>query len=171
MPSIAQSRPCPHEDEVLELARTGRWPARAADDLRDHVAACEACAEVALVADALGAEWDVAVREAAPPDGRRVWWQAQRRARIEAARTAARPAGWAHLATIAGALALLAWSAWSSAGHVQAWVGRTDASEWVLWLLSGAQGGSTVVALAVLALAAVVALVLAPVALWLALSE
>lgn len=174
MRSLTAPRPCPREADVLELARTRRWPDRAEAELREHVARCEACAETVLVATVLGAEWETAAREPAPLNARLVWWRAQRRARVEAARAAARPAGWAHVATIAAALVLLAWSAWSSAGRLGAWASRIDTADWVVWMLSSAQGGPaapSVVGLAALATAAVVALVLAPVALWLALSD
>jgi len=174
MRSLTAPRPCRFEVEVLELARTHRWPDRADADLRDHATRCDACAEVALVATALGAEWEAAAREPAPPNAHVVWWRAQRRARVEAARVAARPASWAHLAAIAAALVALAWSAWSSVGRLGAWLSRADSADWVVWLLSAAEGGPSapsVIALGVLAGAVFVALVLAPVALWLALSD
>ena len=47
---------CPHEQDVLELATLGRWPSAADRTLRDHVASCGICGDLAHVASVL-ADW------------------------------------------------------------------------------------------------------------------
>jgi hypothetical protein len=59
--------------------------------LRDHVAACPACSEVAAVARALQDEADELRATAVLPNSGRVWWEAELRARREAAQIASRP--------------------------------------------------------------------------------
>jgi hypothetical protein len=75
---------CEFEAEVLAAAMQSHW----SDELRAHVAGCAICSDVAAVAEAIEAG-----RDAAPsiPDSGRVWWLAQRRAKLEAAAAADRP--------------------------------------------------------------------------------
>jgi hypothetical protein len=101
---------CPRESEVFEAVAFNR-----VDDVRDHLAACAICAEIAKVAGALREDHAEACREAQLPAAGAVWWRATVRARAEAARTAAQPI--TILQGIAGAcgvgfaaaLATLAW--------------------------------------------------------------
>lgn len=92
---------CEREQEVLEMVRSGR-PWQACDaELCEHVAACPLCADLVTVASALLTGHDEAFRSASVPSSGLVWWRAQRRARQEAAQTAAR------VATAIQAIALL----------------------------------------------------------------
>lgn len=81
---------CRRESEVLELVRAGRWPESCDDEVRAHVAECAHCDESARIASLITADFHVAVRTAQVPTSGVVWWRAQRRAREEAAQTAAR---------------------------------------------------------------------------------
>lgn len=83
---------CVREQEVLDVLAARGWPSRCDDDLRQHVASCQACADLIEVARALLelSETDVAMPAALPPASV-VWWRAQLRAREDAARAAARP--------------------------------------------------------------------------------
>jgi hypothetical protein len=82
---------CPHETDVLDLVAIGQWPGRADATLREHVASCEICADLASVASAI-AELDDASRSAVSvPDATVVWYRAQVRAREDLARRASRP--------------------------------------------------------------------------------
>jgi hypothetical protein len=107
---------CGREADVLEAVAFGRWPDRGGE-LAAHVSACEACADLAIVALALRDDGAALCREAQPPAAGMVWWRATIRARAEAARTAAQPisvlqgiAG----ACFVGAAAGLATIAWQS---------------------------------------------------------
>jgi len=85
-------RSCVREAEVTRAIRTGAWPA--ADELQAHARLCRGCAEVALVAGALGAAAEGARLLPAPAPGI-LWWKAQLQRQNAALRTAARPLAWA----------------------------------------------------------------------------
>ena len=100
---------CLREPDAFEAAALGQWPDRIDDDLRAHVGTCAACAEVIAVTLALQEERREAVRSTSIPRAELVWWRAERRAREEAARAAARPIALAHLVAVAcaGAASLM----------------------------------------------------------------
>jgi hypothetical protein len=85
------SRECSREADVLEAVSMGRWPECADRELAAHVASCPTCTEVAGLSFALQDDRHALVSAAPVPTSAVVWWKAQRRARAEAARTAARP--------------------------------------------------------------------------------
>src|SRR6188768_22628 len=95
------TRICPHEQDVLDLVAIGQWPARADASLVAHAEACETCRDLASVAGAI-----VESRDALPathvPDASVVWYRAQVRARLDAARRAGRPMLFAQMAAVAG---------------------------------------------------------------------
>lgn len=104
---------CAFEPDVLDAVASRRWPARADQALRAHVASCGSCADLAAVAGALLYEEDAAYAEARVPPAAAVWHRAQLRARDEAARAAARPIGFVQgLAVSCGVAALIAAAAW-----------------------------------------------------------
>lgn len=94
---------CPYEDDVLTMVTTGQWPTRASAELRAHAAECPVCADLALVAQAIGED---AVAPRLPGSGT-VWWRAQLRARQDAAKESGRPitVAQAVLLAVAGGLA------------------------------------------------------------------
>jgi hypothetical protein len=98
---------CEFEAEVLAAVVESRWPGAAGASLREHVAGCAICSDVAAVAGAI----DTARREsrstATVPDSGHVWWRAQLRARREAAEAAGRPITAAQLIAFACAVGLL----------------------------------------------------------------
>lgn len=77
---------CPRESDVFEAVAFNR-----VGDVRDHLATCAICAEIAAVADALRADHQEACREARVPSAGAVWWRATIRARAEAARSVSQP--------------------------------------------------------------------------------
>ena len=93
------ARECLRESEVLEAVALDRLHL-----VREHLDACESCAEVATVARALRSELEAGCREAHVPSAGAVWWRATIRARAEAARTVSQPITWAQ--GIAGACAV-----------------------------------------------------------------
>lgn len=82
---------CSFESDLLDALASHRWPAKAGEELRAHVASCEDCHSLAVTAQALMSEHDAAYAEARVPPSAAVWHRAQLRAREEALRTATRP--------------------------------------------------------------------------------
>jgi hypothetical protein len=82
---------CEFEAEVLAATLQSRWPERVDADLRAHVAACTICSDVVAIAGAMDDAREQMRACATVPDSGRVWWQAQLRARREAAEAAGRP--------------------------------------------------------------------------------
>jgi hypothetical protein len=87
---------CPRELEVLDALASKRWPDRMGEDLTRHVADCACCKDLAVVAEALRADFSMAISQAKVPSAGLVWWRAQIRARQESLVTANRPITIAH---------------------------------------------------------------------------
>lgn len=99
---------CRREADVIDAIASKRWPERVDQELRDHVAACAVCADVADVASALSVDHDVAFAEAWQlPSADLVWFRAQVRARAEATREAARPIAVMQALGLAGATGVI----------------------------------------------------------------
>lgn len=81
---------CLREQEALDLVRAGRWPHGCDEEMRAHIEACASCGASVKLASMIGDDYHRAVRTARVPSSGLVWWRAQRRARAEAARAAAR---------------------------------------------------------------------------------
>lgn len=122
---------CHLEQELLDAIVARRWPDRAEPALREHVATCSVCADVAEIAVAFFDDRDTDRSEVAVPAASVIWWKSQIRAREEAARLAARPIVLVQAAaTISAAIAAIALA--------------PTASTWVRQLVSalGATGSS-----------------------------
>ena len=108
---------CPRESDVLDALAAARWPHRVDRELADHVASCATCQDVITVATAIQADHDAAWAEANVPSSGQMWWRAEMRARQDAVREASRPVtvaqGVAALAALTLA-AVVAWFAWPS---------------------------------------------------------
>jgi hypothetical protein len=163
---------CPREAELFEAIAFGRWPAHTSAELQAHVAGCPVCRDVAAVAPALHADRQALVRASHPPTAGVVWWRATIRARAEATRTAMQPITlWQGIAvaSIVGVVAAFGSGLWQWSrpadrigGFVELLVNRRDAT-------SLASFGFEHAILVLLGLAA--CLVLAPVALYLTMSD
>ena len=77
---------CHREDELLDALGRGFVGA----ELDSHIASCDACSELRLVAGALLADRADAVMTAPVPASGTMWWRMQLRQRQEAASTARR---------------------------------------------------------------------------------
>ena len=164
---------CCREDDVLDALSSGRWPERTDDELRTHVAGCAVCSDVISVASAV-----LEVRDAEPadiqiPSSAVMWWRAQMRARQEAAREAARPINVAQVVgltsvVVLAIVALVALSPWFG-GVLGTWMHD------VLGAAAGptAEGGFSLAGwmVPVVILGLGVWLVLAPLAIYFAVSE
>lgn len=93
---------CEREDELLDALGRG-W---VGEELAAHVADCDACSELQLVAGALLHEQSAAIREAAVPSSATMWWRMQMRRRHDAAAAARRSLYVGQAATLAIAIAL-----------------------------------------------------------------
>jgi hypothetical protein len=144
------------------------------EDLRRHVAECEICAEVAAVASLLREDHEVARHHVQVPASGQVWWRAAVRARLDGAQAAARPLTWAQ--GIAGASAVgvgvgVMGLAWPTIDRAAGWLGSHAWSVGppalaIIDVVSAAVQRSLP-----FAIAAAAGLVLAPLALYLALSD
>jgi hypothetical protein len=165
--------PCVREDEVVSAVVGRRWES-SSDELRAHAAACESCREVVAVASLLSSDHDRARHDVHVPAAGQIWWRCAVRARLEAAHAAARPLTWLH--GIAGACAVgLMWTVGGTA-----WPRVREA---VGWMLSQAVSGDSRVGDVAVMVAATVqrslpvalllaaCLLVAPVAVYFALSD
>ena len=100
---------CEREPAVLAAVQSDRW----SDGLRAHAESCEACSEVLLTALYLRDQAAEAATQAPLPESGRIWWQAQLRARQEAARRATRPIAFVEQVSLAlGAAGLITAAVW-----------------------------------------------------------
>ena len=163
---------CPREADVFEAIAFGRWPDHAGAELRTHVAGCAVCRDLADVAAVLHADRQALLRTAHPPTAGVVWWRATIRARAEATRTAMQPITlWQGVAAaaIVGVVAALGGSLWQ-------WSRTADRIGGLIALLVNGRDATSLASIgfehAIFVLFGVVAcLVLAPVALYLTLSD
>src|SRR5258707_1035438 len=104
---------CNKEQEVFEALQSGRLASEWGEPLRQHIAECSNCADLALVAEFLQEESDLTLANVKVPSAALVWWKAQLRARREAAQQALRPVRIAERVALGsallGALAVLVW--------------------------------------------------------------
>lgn len=92
---------CPHEPQIVNAVLSGAWPHRSDDSLVSHAAVCETCREVAGVAVLLREDIDHSRIEVHLPAAGQIWWRAAVRARLESTQAAARPMTWMHAITAA----------------------------------------------------------------------
>ncbi len=139
-----------------------------------HVTRCPICAEVAAVASLLYDDADAAQHDVQLPAAGQVWWRAAVRARLDGAHAAARPLTWAQgiaAASAAGAGIAVIGLVWPTIDRAAAWVGghawsAAPAAAAIVDFLSAAVQRSLP-----FAIAAAAGMVLAPLALFLALSD
>ena len=100
---------CLREQDLLDALASNRWPARCEEELRRHVATCDTCADLEQVVAPLMDDHDHLWSTIRVPSSGTVWWRAQTRARLDAAREALRPVTVAQ--AIGAALAVLSLAA------------------------------------------------------------
>ena len=122
---------CPREQDVINAIVAGRWPDRRFEEhrsdeycdetLQAHATQCEVCRELVEVTSLLRLERDGLHDEMNVPAAGQVWWRAAIRARLEASEQAARPLSWvfgisvACVVGLAVAVAELLWSPFQQA--------------------------------------------------------
>jgi hypothetical protein len=164
---------CSSEDQVVQAVLSGAWPRSCDPALAQHAAQCDVCSEVVAVATALRVDHHDARLNVHVPAAGQVWWRAAVRARLERTHAATQPMTWLHgltgAVTVGLALALVG----------IAWPSIAIGAEWTksLWLGLMPQADVAAGVLGALrqsfivALVAGACLVVAPLALYFALSD
>lgn len=160
---------CSREQEVVTAMSEGRSLETCPRDLREHVMKCAPCAQLVELASAILIERTTAMREAPLPGAGLVWWRMQTRMRRDRQRAASRAVTYAQAVVLAGALAtgLALLGSHTLAGP----------AAWLMRELTGIRNGDFGMALSfgtwgVTVMFVLVAwMVLAPVAVWLAVTE
>lgn len=175
---------CPREHDVVAavLSRRldgrslgeGGWPGGCDEELRIHAAGCGVCRETVTVASLLHEDGQAARREVQVPAAGQVWWRAAIRARVEAAHAMERPMTWLHgfaAACAAGIVAALVSVAWPSIQEAGAWAAARS------WIVNAATSDTASLLMSVMqrslpvALLAAACVILAPLAIYLAMSD
>ena len=98
---------CTHEPLVVDAVMSGSWPRHADPALVAHAHTCEICGEVALIAALIHDDHERSRYEAHVPAAGQVWWRSAIRARLESTQSAVRPITWLHAVTGAIAIGVL----------------------------------------------------------------
>lgn len=98
---------CPHEAAVVNAVLSGQLPERCDHELVTHTLACEICSEVASIARLMQDEAERSRYETHVPASGQVWWRAAIRARLDSTQAATRPMTWLHGITAAVAIGVL----------------------------------------------------------------
>jgi hypothetical protein len=97
---------CPREQDVIMAIVTGHWPHQCDETLTRHASECRVCKELVEVASVLRLERDGLHEEMSIPSAGQVWWRAAMRARLEASQQVARPLSWLFGVSVACAVGL-----------------------------------------------------------------
>ena len=122
---------CLREADVLDEIGAGRWPELAPAALREHVAACPVCADLALVASGLQAEGNAARADMASiplPSAGQVWWRAELRARQEKAVLAQRPIAAVQIVAFVTLVLAIGSALWAFAPGAWTWLAGTGSA-------------------------------------------
>ncbi len=98
---------CTHEPAVVNAVLSGHWPRGCDEALVAHALDCEVCREVSAVATLIHDDHDRARYEVQVPASGQVWWRAAVRARLDSTQASMRPMTWLHGITAAVAVGVL----------------------------------------------------------------
>lgn len=163
---------CAREAEVVNAVLAGAWPDCCDDALTAHASHCEICGEVAAVAAAIREASEHERRDVQVPVAGQVWWRAAVRARLEASHAATQPMTWLHGITAALFIGVMlaavgmAWPSIATGLSAAKTAGATLLTSEALTVMAGPLRTTLLVALAAGAV-----LVIAPLAIYLALSD
>lgn len=159
---------CTRESDVIDAVTTGRWDA----ELQAHVAGCALCGDLAEVTRTLQHEHAQALQEARVPASGLVWWRMELRARHEAARAAARPIAMAQAIAAACGLVLAFALLAAALPWIERWLGMpAGVTALVREGALASISATTLQWIVPLALAFIAWLVIAPLAIYLVLSD
>ena len=114
--------PCSRESEVTDMAARGHWPQACAPELRTHIGACPACADLILVLCAFQSARADAVSTAKVGSAGAIWWRAQLRRRNAAVERIGKPILGAQIFALAVNLLLVGGCIVSQATHGIQWL-------------------------------------------------
>jgi hypothetical protein len=106
---------CTHEPLVVEAVLSGAWPERVDAGLIAHADTCDVCREVAVIASLIHDDHERSRYDAHVPAAGQIWWRSAIRARLESTQSVVRPITWLHAITAAmavGVLLAVATAAW-----------------------------------------------------------
>ena len=95
---------CTHEAAVVNAVLSGQWPRHSDESLVAHAMECDVCREVASIATLIYDDSERSRYEVHVPAAGQVWWRSAIRARLESTQAAVRPISWLH--AITGAIAI-----------------------------------------------------------------
>ena len=109
---------CPHEPAVVNAVLRGHWPEPSDrtggavknycdEALIAHALECETCREVASIATLIHDDAERSRYETHVPASGQVWWRAAIRARLDSTQAATRPMTWLHGVTGAAVIGVL----------------------------------------------------------------
>ncbi len=162
---------CRFEEDVLSAVVQSRWPERVDPQLQAHVEGCGICSDIVAVAGTLDADHDEMLSAAVIPEAGRIWWQAQLRARREAAEAASAPITWAQVAAFASAMGLIGACFGASSTWFQAALGSIKSGVSKFELAAFVSSVAAAVGHAAFALGLVLIVLLVPTALYIALGR
>jgi len=169
---------CPREQDVIAALRSG--PVVLDDELRHHSKGCGVCRELVEVIELMRLDREAFEDDVNVPAAGQIWWRAAIRARLEASQRAARPLSWLFGVSVACAVGLviavveLLWSPVQIAlrsASPDTWSLSAALGDLARWLPSLAALTPLTTTGAFLLLGATACLLLAPVALYFALSD
>lgn len=98
---------CAQEAAVVNAVLSGHWPRGCDEALVAHAVDCEGCREVASIATLMHDDAERSRSEVHVPASGQVWWRAAVRSRLESTQAATRPITWLHGITAAAAIGVL----------------------------------------------------------------
>ena len=163
---------CARESEVVSAVLMGAWPDRCDEALVNHASQCGICGEVAAVAVVIREASEHERREAPVPVAGQVWWRAAVRARLEASHAATQPMTWLHGITAALFIGVMLAVAGTAGPAIVSGLDTVKALGATLLTSEAATAmAGPLRTMLLITLAAGVVLVIAPIAIYLALSD
>jgi len=98
---------CTHEPAVVSAVLLGQWPHGCDDALVAHALECDVCREVASIATLIHDDSERSRYEVHVPASGQVWWRAAVRARLDSTQAATRPMTLLHGITAAVAVGVM----------------------------------------------------------------
>lgn len=167
---------CPQEQLVVNAVLAGRWPHGCDEALVAHAHTCPVCREVSSVAVLLREDLESSRIDVHVPAAGQVWWRAAVRARLESTQAATRPMTWMHAitaATVLGVFLAAITAMWPRLPGVISAIRSVSSDLWpspaVTSAIAGGLAQSATIGLVGLIAAAL--LLLAPLAVYFALSD
>lgn len=167
---------CPQEQQVVNAVLAGAWPHRCDDSLVAHAQVCDVCRDVASVSVLLRDDLESSRIDVYVPAAGQVWWRAAVRARLESTQAATRPMTWMHAitaATVLGVFLAALTTVWPRVPALFNMIRSVSSDLWPQPDVTGAIAGGLAqsATIGLVGLIAAALLLLAPLAVYFALSD